>query len=196
MALDISKYRKTEYDIDQIFVNRWSPRTMSGEELTDKELMPLFEAARWAPSTYNAQEWRFIYAKRNTKHWDTIFNLLMDPNKVWCKNAAVLLVIISKRTFEFNGKSNPVHSFDCGSAWENLALEGTRRGLVVHGMAGFDYDKAKKDLNVPDDYKVEAMAAIGKLGKIEDLPEPLQKIEFPSDRKKISEIIMEGEFRG
>src|SRR3989344_2619546 len=120
---EIKQYRKPEYDCDPIFVNRWSPRAMSGEALSDEELMPLFEAARWAPSTYNAQEWRFIYAKRNTKHWDTIFNLLMDPNKVWCKNAAVLLVIISKRTFEFNGKSNPVHSFDCGSAWENLALE-------------------------------------------------------------------------
>src|SRR6185436_18316236 len=81
--------RKPDYPIDPLFLRRWSPRAMSGEPLTERELMTLFEAARWAPSTYNEQEWRFLYARRDTPHWSLFFNLLMEANQVWCKNAAV-----------------------------------------------------------------------------------------------------------
>ena len=81
-----------------------------------------------------------------------------------------------------------------GSAWENLALEATSRGLVTHGMAGFDYDKAKSELGIPDTYSVEAMVAIGKRGKAEALHPKLQEREFPSDRKPIEELIMKGKF--
>jgi nitroreductase len=92
--------RRPQYDINPLILHRWSPRAMSGEEISDKELMRLFEAARWAPSSYNGQPWRFIYAKRNTEHWDKLFNLMVDFNKSWAKNAAVLLVIISRKNFE------------------------------------------------------------------------------------------------
>jgi len=190
-----SEVRKADHPIDKIFLDRWSPRSMSGEEITDEELMTLFEAARWAPSTYNEQEWRFIYAKRDTPNWERHFNLLAEPNQTWCKNAAVLVCTVSKKTFTRNDKPNPVHTFDSGSAWENLALQASVMGLVAHGMAGFDYEKAKIELNIPDDYKVEMMFAIGKPGKKEDLPEELQKMESPSDRKKVSEFIFEGEFK-
>ena len=192
---EVKEIRKAEYDINPILLNRWSPRAMSGEELSDDELIPLFEAARWAPSSYNGQPWRFIYAKRNTKHWDKLFNLMVEFNQGWTKNAAVLVVVISRINFEHNESPNVVHSFDSGSAWENLALEAASRGLVTHGMAGFDYEKAKKDLKVPDSYKVEAMIAIGKRGNKEDLPKELQEREIPSDRKPLKDIIMEGEFR-
>ena len=86
------------------------------------------------------------------------------------------------------------HSLDAGSAWENLALQGSINGLVVHGMQGFDYEKATSELNVPDEYKVEMMIAIGKPGSPEILPEKLQEIEKPSGRKSIKEIVNEGEF--
>lgn len=184
--------RKPEHDVDSIFPSRWSPRAMSGEEISDAELMKLFEAARWAPSSYNNQPWRFLYAKRNTEHWDKFFDLLVEFNQSWAKNAAVLLVILSKKTFERNNKPSVTHRLDTGAAWENMALQGSLMGFVVHGMEGFDYEKARKVLNIPDDYDIEAMAAIGKPGKKEDLPEPLQERETPSDRKKISEIIKEG----
>ena len=166
MKENIDQFRKPEHVINSIFVNRWSPRAMSGEELSDEELMPLFEAARWAPSSYNEQPWRFIIGKKNTPSWDTLFDLLVEPNQAWAKNAAVLVVVISKKTLSRNEKPNKVHSFDAGAAWENLALQGAHDGIVVHGMGGFDYDKAQQVLAIPDDYQVEAMIAIGKHFKI------------------------------
>jgi len=82
-----------------------------------------------------------------------------------------------------------------GAAWENLALEAATRDLVAHAMAGFDYDQAKKTFKVPDDYKVEAMIALGRPGRTEDLPAKMQTTEFPSDRKKQALIVAEGEFK-
>jgi nitroreductase len=168
---------------------------MSGEEISDSDLMPLFEAARWAPSSYNNQPWRFIYAKRNTPEWAIFFDLLIEFNQQWTKNAAVLVAIISRNTFEHNNKSAQTHSFDTGSAWMALALEGTSRGFVVHGMEGFDYDRAKKALNIPNDYTVEAMAAIGLKAPPEMLPEEMRSREFPSDRRPLEEIVMKGTFK-
>src|SRR5512133_962502 len=139
--------RKPGYPINALILNRCSPRSMTGEELDEQDIMPLFEAARWAPSSFNNQPWRFIYAKRNTGHWDRLFNLLVDTNKLWAKNAALLVVVISRKNFEFK---------------ENLALEAHSRGIVAHGMQGFDYEKARVDLGIPVDFEVLAMIAIGK----------------------------------
>ena len=93
---------------------------MSGEEIGEEELMVLFEAARWAPSSYNNQPWRILYARRGTPHWQAFFDLMVPQNQVWTKNAAALLVFVSKTTFDFNGKPYPTHSFDTGAAWANL----------------------------------------------------------------------------
>src|SRR6478672_8346784 len=158
-------------------------------------IMSLFEAARWAPSSYNNQPWRFIYAKRNTKYWDKLFDLLAEPNKIWAKNAAVLVVVASNKNFEINGKFSITHKYDTGAAWENLALEATSRGLVAHGMQGFDYKKAREDLEIPEDFDVMAMIAIGKRGPKENLPSNLQEKENPNDRKPLNEIVMEGSFK-
>jgi len=184
--------RKSNYPINPLILNRWSPRSMTGEALNDDDIMSLFEAARWAPSSYNNQPWRFIYAKRNTEHWDRFFNLLAEGNKNWTKNAALLVVVISRKNFEFNEKPAITHQFDAGSAWENLALEASSRGIVAHGMQGFDYEKAGVDLGVPHDFEVMAMIAIGKKGPIEILPPELQEMEKLTDRKPLKEIIMEG----
>lgn len=186
--------RNTEYPVDDLFLKRYSPRAMSGETLTDEELMTLFEAARWAPSSMNAQPWRFIYAKTGTAEFDEYITFLDNHNRDWCIRASVLVVLVSKDTFE-NGTFSPSHSFDAGSASENLALEATNMGLVSHSIGGFDKNLAKEKLNIPDGYTLEIMIAIGKHGKIEDLPEPLQAREKPSDRKPLGEIAFEGKFR-
>ena len=192
---EIQTKRTSEYPINPLILNRWSPRSMTGEELDDDDIMSLFEAARWAPSSFNNQPWRFIYAKRNTEHWHRLFNLLVDANKTWAENAALLTVVISRKNFEFNEKPARTHQFDAGSAWENLALEASSRGIVAHGMQGFDYEKAKAELGIPADFEVMAMIAIGKRGPKENLPTELQDKEKPNDRKALKDIIMEGTYR-
>ncbi|MDR3782284.1 MAG: nitroreductase family protein [Candidatus Nitrosotalea sp.] len=191
---EVQKNRSTTHEINSLIINRWSPRSFVPEEISDKELFPLFEAARWAPSSSNSQPWRFIYAKRNSKNWNDLFNLLVDFNKQWCANASVLVVIVSRKNFEHNGQPSITHQFDTGSAWENLAIQAVSQGLVTHAMAGFDYEKARKDLAVPVDFEVVAMIAIGKRGSKEKLSSELQAREIPNTRKPLSEIVMDGKF--
>ena len=189
-----SEKRTADHAIDQLFLDRWSPRAMTGEPISQEELLMLFEAARWAPSSYNNQPWRFLYARRDTPHWQTFFDLLVEFNQRWVKNAAALVVVVSRTHFEFNGQPSVTHSFDAGAAWENLALQGWLKGLVVHGMQGFDYERTRAALNIPEDFQVEAMAAIGKPADPETLSDDLRAKEAPSDRRKLEETICEGPF--
>ena len=189
-----SEIRKADFPIEPLLLDRWSPRAMSGEPISREELKRLFEAARWAPSSFNAQQWRALYAHRDTEHWPVFFNLLVEANKVWAKNAAVLVVFISRKTFDHDNEPSVTHSYDTGAAWENFALQGFRQNLVVHGMEGFDYERARVDLRIPDEFQIEAMAAVGRPGPKELLPERLQKRESPNDRRKVRESIFEGPF--
>ncbi len=148
-AQEVKNARKNEHSISPLIINRWSPRSMTGEEMTDKELMALFDAARWAPSSYNNQPWRFLYAKKNTPAWPLFFKLMIEFNQGWAKNASALALVISAKNFEHNQKFSRTHSFDTGAAWMALALEGASRGWVIHGMEGFDYEKAQRDLEIP-----------------------------------------------
>src|SRR5438045_8971426 len=132
-----SEVRKADHPIEKLLIDRSSSRAMSGEEISHAELMRLFEAARWAPSSFNAQQWRALYARRGTTHWQTFFDLLVDANKAWAKNAAVLVVFISRRNFDHNDEPSVTHSSDCGAAWENFALQGCYKGLVRHRMQGW-----------------------------------------------------------
>ncbi len=191
---DPAAHRRPEHEIEPIFWRRWSPRAMTGEPVSQAELDRLLEAARWAPSTYNEQEWRFLYAHRDGPHWKTFFDLLVEANQVWCRNAGVLLVVLAHRVFSMNGKPNPVHVLDTGAALQNLQLQGSQMGLVVHGMAGFHADKARTALKVPDDFGVEAMVAVGRPGDPEKLPAELRERELPTGRKRVEEISREGPF--
>lgn len=190
-----SKVRHADFPIEPMLIDRWSPRAMSGEGISREELMRLFEAARWAPSSFNAQQWRALYADRETEHWQTFFDLLGEGNKVWAKNAAVLVVFISRTTFEHNGKPSITHSYDAGAAWENFALQGFQQNLVVHGMQGFDYERAREVLRIPQEFQVQAMAAVGRPASKEILPEKLQERENPNDRRRVSESVFEGPFK-
>ena len=188
----VEEYRNPEYPILDIFVERWSPRAMSGEAISNRDLMRLFEAARWAPSSYNGQPWRLVYARRNTPHWQEFYELLGEFNQEWAGLAAALVVVLSRRTFEDTGKPARTHSFDTGAAWQNMALQGRAMNVVVHGMAGFDYEAAAELLELSDDFQVEAMIAIGLPAEDEVLDEELQEKEEPSDRKLIHEFAFEG----
>ena len=189
--INVKEHREAEYPVDDIFINRWSPRAMSGDPVSKDELMSLIEAARWAPSSFNNQSWRFLYSLKGSDTWDTYFNLLLEGNQTWVKNAGALVVILSKTTFDYNGKPSKTHAFDSGAAWQNFALQGSINGLVIHGMQGFDYDRAKSELQIPGEYEVQAMAAIGKPGDPDDLPEALREKDIPSGRKNVSEIALE-----
>lgn len=190
-----SEVRKSDYPISEIFLNRWSPRAMSGESISDEELMTLFEAARWAPSASNEQPWRFIYAKReNKEQFDKFFDLLIEFNQLWAGNAAALVCLCAYKKTK-DDKENRNFMSDAGSAWENLALQGSLMGLVVHGMAGYDVEKARKELNISEDYEIVHMIAIGKSGDLDKIPERMRKSEHPNERKPIGEFVFEGEFK-
>jgi nitroreductase len=168
---------------------------MTGEPLVDEDLFPLFEAARWAPSSYNCQLWRFIIARRQyQEEFERFFSLLTPGNQVWTKNAGALVVVASRTRFEYNDKPSITHSFDAGAAWENLALEATRRELVAHAMQGFDYERAKTELSIPCDFDVNAMIAIGRRAPAENLPDKYRAMERPSERRPLHEIVFEGAF--
>jgi nitroreductase len=185
--------RIPDHEIHPQFVERWSPRAMSGEPLSEADLMRLFEAARWAPSCANSQPWRFVYGRAGTPHFERLYELLAKGNRPWCARAGALIVVLSKTTFD-DGRPSRTHSYDTGAAWMSLALQGSLMGLVVHGMAGFDYDRARADLGVPEDYAVEAMIAAGHPGKLEDLPETHRPREVKSMRRPVQESVFEGRF--
>lgn len=195
-VLKTAPHRQPEYPVEPLFPERWSPRAMSGAHVDKSALMTLFEAARWAPSSNNAQPWRFVYALRGTPSWPKFIELLTPRNKLWCANAGALVIIASRRDFEHNGKPNQAHSFDTGAAWMNLALQASLQGLIAHGMAGFDYGAAGALIGLPDGHAIEAMCAIGHPGPVEKLAEELRAKETPSGRKRVAEFVSEARFPG
>ncbi|MEE6211300.1 nitroreductase family protein [Salarchaeum sp. III] len=190
---DVAANRTPTQDVDPLFVNRWSGYAMTGDPVPEEDYLPVFEAARWAPSSRNTQPWRFAYADRRDDKWETFASLPNDWNQTWAKNAAVLVVLFSETTDE-KGRGLSSHSFDAGAAWENLALEATRRGLAVHPMGGFNHDAAAEKLNAPDDYDAEVMIAIGEPAPTETLPEDLRDGDEPNGRKPLDEIVTRGGF--
>jgi nitroreductase len=190
--------RIADHPIERVFLDRWSPRAFTGETIPQSVLFTIFEAARWAPSSYNSQPWRFLYATNGNAHWDKFLNLLIPFNQSWAKTASALVFAVSETTMNMQGKDARIpshsHSFDTGAAWGYLALQATFLGWHAHGMVGIEFDRIKTELKVPDDHRIEAAIAIGKLGPKTLLPEALQAREFPSDRKPVAEIALEGGF--
>jgi len=191
---DPLSHRSPDHEIESIFPSRWSPRAMTGAPVSPEERSRLLEAARWAPSSRNEQEWRFLYAHREGEHWPLFLGLLVEANRVWCERAGLLLLLASRRLFERNGKPNAAHSLDAGAAMQNLLLQGTAMGLVTHPMAGFDRERSRSELRIPEDHAIEAMIAVGRPGDPARLPADLQEREVPSGRRPIEEFSCEGPF--
>jgi len=190
--------RKADHEIDPIFLERWSPRAFTGEAISEAELFRLFEAARWAPSTYNSQPWRFLYARRGTTEFDKFLGLLIEANQSWAKNAAALVFVVSKKSFTPPGQQAPIdsysHSFDTGAAWAYLAIQALKLGWATHGMGGFDHSRAPVELNLPPEHRVEMALAIGRKGDKSVLPEGLQAREIPNSRFPVVQFVLEGGF--
>lgn len=190
--------RQSEHPVEPIFLERWSPRAFTGEEIPQAELDSIFEAARWAPSSYNSQPWRFLYAKRGTAHFDTFLGLLNPFNQQWAKNASVIIIAVSARSFVRPGTTEVLqsrtHSFDTGAAWANLALQASKLGWHAHGIGGFDVEKTRTELKVPDDYEVEIAIALGRRGEKTILPENFHGGETPNDRRPLKDSAFEGAF--
>ena len=192
--------RIAEHPVDPIFLERWSPRAFDGSEMPEADLLTMIEAARWAPSAYNAQPWRFAYALRGGADWQTFVSLLNPFNVTWADQASALIVLVSDTVMSNpeNGTEAPshYHTFDAGAAWAQLALQASMMGYQAHAMAGVDFDQAREVLNVNDRYKVEVGVAIGKQGDPAALNPALQQREQPSDRTRLAELAFAGRFPG
>ena len=183
--------------INPLIVERWSPRSFDGSEIPQEDLDVIFEAAGWAPSAYNIQPWKFLYARRGDENWERFLSLLVEFNQGWAKNASALVFIVSNELQGLGEDKSPnhSHSFDAGAAWALMALQATTLGYDTHGMTGLQFEKARKELGLPDDYRLEAAAVIGRRDAPEKLPEGLREREIASDRKPLSEIAIAGTFR-
>jgi nitroreductase len=190
----MTNYPRTPgHAIDSLFTDRWSPRSFTAEPLPEAVLMRMFEAARWAPSSYNYQPWRFLYALRDTPEWPIFLGLLTDVNQIWAFRASALVFILSDSRVMRPGNDQPVdsytHVFDSGLAYAQLALQATRMGWITHCMQGFDKDRAHSELDVPRDLRINAVTAIGRQGEPQQLSEALQAREKPSDRRPLGDLI-------
>ncbi len=190
---NILELRKTGYPVDAQFLQRWSPRSMSGGHLNRSTLMTLLEAARWAPSSGNSQPWRFVFGLRPTSGFNNLLEVLNPGNRVWCAQAGALILITSQTWMERKGQRMPLptHAFDAGAAWMSLALQGSSMNLVVHAMAGFDPVKAREVVSLPEGIEPQAMIAVGFPAPLDQLPESLRDREKPSERKPVSEFAFE-----
>jgi nitroreductase len=192
--------RQPTYPIDPQFVERWSPRAFTGETIAEEDLMTILEAARWAPSAFNAQPWRFVWAIRGMPAWQPILDTLSPTNQVWAQRASALIVLVSSKIAQLPGQPapghNPWHSFDSGAAWASLALQASLSGLAAHGMAGFESGKLREVIDLPEGYAIEAVAAVGRPGNKAALPEALQQREAPNDRKPLTQLAWQGRFHG
>ncbi|MBV8237526.1 MAG: nitroreductase family protein [Sphingomonas sp.] len=186
--------REAAHPIEPLFVDRWSPRSFTGEPVPDAVLLSAFEAARWAPSASNVQPWRFLLARPGDADWETFVGLLMPRNALWASRASALVVILSELRLERRGVvvDNVSHSFDAGAAWTNFAHQALLLGWHTHGIGGFDREAARTRLAVPDDFAIEAMVAIGRLAGLDTLDPEFHAAEAPNGRRPLDETVFAG----
>lgn len=191
--------RRIERPVEPLFLERWSPRAFDESQISQEDLDTILDAARWAPSAFNYQPWRFLYAHRESADWQRFLDLLMPFNADWAKHSSALIFVLSDSLIETSGSPEPTpshsHSFDAGAAWALLALQATRLGYHAHGMTGILQDKIRVELGVPERFRIEAAVALGRQGDLGRLPEHLQAREAPSGRHELDRYAYPGNFR-
>ncbi len=179
--------------INKLITDRYSPVLFDPGAVGEEKVNMLFEAARWAPSSRNEQPWRFIYAHRNDDVFEDMLSTLFDENRIWAQNAPLLILSIAKTTFTYKGKPNYYAFHDTGMAVANLLIQATDMGLYVHQMGGYDKEKARDLLNIPEGYQPVAMIAVGYKGNPEEMPEELRKRDKAERKRKFrSELVYRG----
>jgi nitroreductase len=172
---------------------RWSPRAFSHRPVSHEDLKTIFEAARWAASSYNEQPWRFLVGHRGDPTYQKIFDSLVEFNQGWAKSAPVLILSAAQKHFARSGAPNHFAIHDTGAATAYLVLQATVLGLHAHSMAGFDQEKARAAFGIPVDFAIGAVTALGHLGDAETLPEGLREQDLsPRQRKPLSEFVFAG----
>ncbi len=191
-------HRTPTHPVAPVFIERWSPRAFTASAMPRSELMTMLEAARWAPSAYNIQPWRFVHAMRQDAYWDDFVGLLDPFNARWARNASALIFLLSDRFMPAreSGPATPssTHAFDAGAAWAQLALQATMLGYQAHAMAGIMRDEVRTKLAVPDNFEIEIAIAVGHQASPASLPGGLREREVPSTRLALDQIAFAGRF--
>jgi nitroreductase len=175
-----------------VFFQRWSPRSFADREVSAETLAKVFEAARWAASSYNEQPWRFFVGVRGSSTYERIFESLGEFNQAWAGSAPVLMVDATHTKFTRNGTPNRVALYDLGAAASYMTLQAAALGLVTHQMAGFNTEKARQALGIPEDYVMGAAVALGYQGEPAALGDErfLKQETAPRTRKPLNEIVL------
>ena len=183
--------RNPDHAIHDQFIDRWSPRSFDPSPLPADTIMSLFEAARWAPSCFNAQPWRFFYASSDSSR-EKFLDTLVPKNRLWAEKAPLLVYIVAEKNFSHNGKPNRFAAFDAGAAWISLAFQARHLGLYSHAMAGYNQEKAFELLKLnPDNHEILAAVAVGKQAGPLELHPDFQKMEKPNTRDPIADKVTE-----
>lgn len=192
----LPKTAETSAPIHDVISRRWSPRAFDSHPVEPEKLRSLFEAARWAASSYNAQPWYFIVATKDEPvNFKKILDCFVEFNQSWAKNAPVLALSVARLKFDHNGDPNRYAFHDVGQAAANLALQATHLGLQVHQMAGILPDKARQIFGIPDGYEAVAGFAIGYPGDHDALPDQLRQRELePRSRKPLASFVFTGKW--
>jgi nitroreductase len=190
------KFMKEVKMIHDIIIDRKSIRAFNSEDIDDEKLLSLFEAARLAPSSMNEQPWRFIFAEKNDDlSFEKILNTLADTNKIWAKNASLLIIVLSKKNLDRNYKPNKYYFYDAASAVSNLTFQANSLDLYVHQMGGFDSEKIQEIFQVPEQFEPVVIFAVGGKSDVNNLPEPYKEREnLPQKRLALNELLFGDNF--
>ena len=193
MGASMEKDAATEHAVHDLIRRRWSPRAFAPQPVADADLRSLLEAARWAPSCYNAQPWRFIVARHGDDAFEAIASTLNAFNQMWAVRAPLLVVSTAIMAFERNGEVNRHALHDVGQATAQLALQATALGLSAHQMAGYSIERLRGALSLPSGVEPVAVMAVGHVGDPADLPEGLAQLEAAT-RHRIpqAELVFDG----
>ena len=178
--------------LNKAIKERWSPRSFSGKPVSDEMLNLLFEAARWAPSSRNAQPWNYYFARKGEKAFDDIIEILTGINPDWAKNAQVLIISVLKKKHDYKNLPNGKALHDIGAANALMAVQASEMGLQVHQMGGFNKEKTTEYLKLDtENFEPVTCIAVGFPGDVKLLPENLQKRELqPRTRKERNDFVI------